>query len=64
MEEPSDRKQSDPLRPRNLEAAGYLPFSASAARCLFHLLSKLYERTASFITTNSASSEVASVLVT
>jgi len=31
---------------------GYLPFSASGGALLFHLLSKLYERTSVIITTN------------
>jgi len=30
----------------------YLPFSASSGALLFHLLSKLYERTSAVITTN------------
>lgn len=39
---------------------GYLPFSASGGALLFHLLSKLYERT-SIITTNLGFSEWATV---
>lgn len=31
---------------------GYLPLSASGGALLFHLLSKLYERTSVIITTN------------
>jgi DNA replication protein DnaC len=35
-----------------LEELGYLPFSATGGALLFHLLSKLYERTSVAITTN------------
>jgi len=35
-----------------LDELGYLPFSASGGALLFHLLSKLYERTSVVITTN------------
>ena len=35
-----------------LDELGYLPFSASGGALLFHLLSKLYERTSVIITTN------------
>jgi len=43
-----------------LDELGYLPFSASGGALLFHLLSKLYERT-SVIITNLSFSEWASV---
>jgi len=43
-----------------LDELGYLPFSASGGARLFHLLSKLYERT-SVITTNLSFSEWATV---
>ena len=37
-----------------LDELGYLPFARSGGQLLFHLISKLYERTSMIITTNLA----------
>ncbi len=44
-----------------LDELGYLPFSASGGALLFHLLSKLSEKTSVAITTNLSFSEWATV---
>ena len=50
-------KQMEKINVLILDELGYLPFSKNASQLIFHLISRIYQKTALIITTNLTFSE-------